>query len=193
MYYLYILFISINKYSLKLSSVYNRFMQANGPKFDKTTYKSIFFQLSMIERASNQTELDKYELLNIDVKTVSDNHIMDENDKDTNLYEVYVENVKDKFNQLTNFDLIKLTNRAYPLDFTANIYKLFKNHIVFETMEPKNGELKFDPKLRYDMTFHISSYSYDMELAALDFVNDEGLVSRLFPTSINCELPHIKR
>lgn len=154
-------------------------------KLDATKYKSVFTELSMIERISNQMVLDTYRSENIAVKR---SHCKGSK-KD--LFEVVVYNVKDKMSQLSTFDIVKFRHPNYPkLLIVGSIFELLKDRIVFE----KNVKSKcFDPKLVYNMTFHLNGYTYDMETSALELVETIGIVKHLFPTDVNTLLPPMKR
>lgn len=138
----------------------------------------------MIERVTDQLELAKYKLEDIEVKSFDDN-------TEKNLFEVYVKNVKDNMSELTTSDLVYLKNDGLPnLLISANIRKLTHNHIVFKPKRNKeNCERESTVKctLRYNMTFYKNGYSHDMEMAALDFVHNAGMIKNLFPNVITSE------
>lgn len=140
----------------------------------------------MVERISNQLELDTYHQENVTVKQRS---YGGRTSKD--LYEVCVLNVKDKMSRLSEFDRVKFTQPATPdLSITGNIYELLKDLIVFEKFDKSK---QFDPKLVYNMTFHINQYPYDMESAALQLVYNDGIVQHLFPKVVDTQLPSYER
>lgn len=176
-------------------ALFLRSFRAQYPKLDYTNYATILSKLSMIERATNQCELDHYDLINVKIKMFSDNDTDNDNDTDTNLFEVFVENVKDKMNQLTTFDLVEITSpNSKNWLIRGSIYKLLKHHIVFEPNEKNTEPIEFDKNRLYNMTFHLPYHTYirltyDMEDAALHYAYDNGIVKHLFPTSVTSVLP----
>lgn len=138
----------------------------------------------MVERITTQFELNTYHLENVSVKRSQ----MNRTGKD--LFEVVVRNVKDTMSKLTSFDHVRFTHPDLKLPITGNIFVLLKDCIVFE----KNNHSKnFDLKLLYDMTFHVNTYTYDMETEALRIINAKGIADHLFPDVVNSRLHSMQR
>lgn len=153
-------------------------------KLDYTSYTDRFSELSMLERIENQYELDKYKQEDVLIFSV-DNY---------KRFRVYVKNVKDKMSQLTKYDSASFTQmgNTTPLVIYAKIEQILKDEIVFERCEDVQSR-KLNYELIYQMTFHTNGYTYDMEMAALKFVFEKGIVKHLFPDTVNSTLPAIER
>lgn len=132
----------------------------------------------MIERITNQLELDKYHKDNVSVKP----NLKDENGKILQ-YEIFIKNVKDEMGQLTEYDTIRFKLPDNPeFMVSASICHLQKHKIVFKPVKD------LDIERRYSITFHLNQYTFDMETAAISLASHSKIVERLFPYKINPKL-----
>lgn len=137
----------------------------------------------MIERVTNQLELDKYHQENVTVKRLEK--------ENSNKFKVTIKNVKDTMSQLTEYDSIELKIAERPeFLIKANICELLKHEIVFKLSKATDD---IDCDLLYNMTFHLNEYSYNMESAAVSLIYNQGIVKRLFPNDDIPRLPSIDR
>lgn len=145
-------------------------------KVECTSYKSVFSELSMIERVSNQLELDKYSQERVLATKTSRNPECSE-------IFVKVKNAKDKFHRLSTHDMATLTPHIPAATVKGKITRILQDTIVIELEREKNNELpSVDTKMAYKLTFQLNTYTYDMESEALTLVCDVGKHTHLFPT-----------
>lgn len=143
-------------------------------RLTSTNYSKVFLNLSMVERIANQFELDGYRQTDIYVQKRGAEHCV-----------VLFRNVQDRMGRLTTFDSVEFKHKNDSV-ITGNIDELLEHQIRIKLHPSKH---KIDNKLVYDMTFHLGSYTYDVEARALEQLNSHNVVKYLFPTAASSKLP----
>lgn len=140
-------------------------------------YAARFHQLSMMERITRQLELEMYDWNQVQVCLMGDDFLY------KHCAYVPMQNVKEIVSQVTTYNKFEFTHTETKTKVVVGDIVELLDHAIVVRLQPEDAS-RFDTNRYYNVKFLVNVYSFNVECDALRFVCAEGVVRRLFPSTV---------